>query len=670
MAFGLPIWFALMLGLTGALGLAALARPKAVWAVLSAFVAGNAGQLGLTDPLWFGSLQLKPHGIAPLCYALIAYEAAVAGVLLLRHQRLKRLIAGAQTLGSGRSVLLLLLLLCSAVSPMGFLLRHEYVPFAKQVVANAGLLLIHAAALSALAMALPYSVFAGLGARIDTLLRWRHLPRAAALWVFAVSLTLGLTAFDRMPRLPDEVSYLFQAKMYAGGYLFMPAPGGAMDAALAYDWISIEGGKWFSIFPPGWPAVLALGVAAGVPFLVNPLLAALGVVLSHSFVSRIASSRLAAMVTLLLCVSPWYLATGASLMSHPLTLVLVLGAWLLLLKDDGAWLLCWFGAGLLMGVLFLTRPLEGVFVGFATGLWALSRADLKSLSGWISVAVYGLGCIVIGAMVFPYNQMLTGNALSTPIDQYFDLLWHKGANRLGFGADIGSPDSWGGVDIWRGHSPLEALIEGQFNLKSMNVELLGWVTGSLALLYVHLLWGKKTRADWAMYALIALTIGTYGLYWFNGGFYIGPRYWFMTLWPALFLSARGLQTAAAKLSGIGAEEARQRIALPAIVMGTLALVAFLPWRASEKYSNFRSFHDDYRTLAASGAVENALVFVKTDEVGDWGSAFMLNSPTLDGTIFLRDLGPAANAAIIARYPGHAVHYVTGRSQPTEKKETP
>lgn len=670
MAFGLPIWFVLMLGLAGALGLAALARPKAVWAVLSAFVAGNAGQLGLTDPLWFGSLELKPQGIAPLCYALIAYEAAVAGALLLRHDRLKRLIAGAQALGSGRSITLFVLLLASAVSPMGFLLRHEYFPFAKQVVANAGLLLIHAGALSALAMALPYSIFAGLGARIDALLRWRHMPKAAALWVFAVALTLALTAFDRMPRLPDEVSYLFQAKMYAGGHLFIPAPGGAMNAALAYDWISIQGGKWFSIFPPGWPAVLALGIAAGVPFLVNPLLAALGVVLSHSFVSRIASPRLAALVTLLLCASPWYLATGASLMSHPLTLVLVLGAWLLLLKDDGAWLLCWFSAGLLMGALFLTRPLEGVFVGVATGLWALSRADLKSFSGWISVAVYGLGCIVIGAMVFPYNQMLTGNALSTPIDQYFDLLWHKGANRLGFGADIGSPDSWGGVDIWRGHSPLEALIEGQFNLKSMNVELLGWVTGSLALLYVHLLWGRKTRADWAMFALIALTIGTYGLYWFNGGFYIGPRYWFMTLWPALFLSARGLQTAAAKLSGIGAEEARQRIALPAIVMGALALVAFLPWRASEKYWNFRSFHDDYRTLVASGAVNNALVFVKTDEVGDWGSAFMLNSPTLDGTIFLRDLGPAANAAIIARYPGRAVHYVTGRSQPTEKKETP
>ena len=41
---------------------------------------------------------------------------------------------------------------------------------------------------------------------------------------------------------------------------------------------------------------------------------------------------------------------------------------------------------------------QGVFVGVATGLWALRRADLKFMSGWIAVAAYGLGCIVIGAL--------------------------------------------------------------------------------------------------------------------------------------------------------------------------------------------------------------------------------------------------------------------------------
>lgn len=658
-ALPVPLWFAVALGLAGVLGLVALLRRRAGWALLCAFIAGNAGQLGLTDPLWFGSLQLRPQGLAPLCYGLLALEAAVAGLALLRHDRLMRLIAGARELGLRRTALLFLLLLGSAVAPMGFMLRHEYLTFLKQVMANGSLLAIHGATLAALAMALPHSMLERIAERADALLAFRPLSFLTAVWVFVITLLLSITAFDQMPRLPDEVAYLFQAKMYAAGQLYVPAPEGALAKALAYDWISILNGKWYSIFPPGWPVVLAGGVAIGAPFIVNPLLSALGVWLGHGFVARIASRRLAALVALLMCVSPWYLAMGATLMSHMLTLVLVLGAWHLVLCTGSRRPLAWALAGLLMGALFLTRPLEGVVIGTLTGLWAMSRADLRSLSGWCAVAAYGGGCILIGALVFPYNQMLTANPFYTPIDEYFDLLWHKGANRLGFGPDIGSPDSWGGVDIWRGHGPLEALIEEQFNLKSMNVELLGWAVGSLLLLYVHLLWGRLTRIDKAMLAVIGCTIAAYSLYWFNGGFYIGPRYWFMTLWPALFLCARGVQTADAMLSGAEPPLARARVAMLVALMAGLTILSFLPWRASEKYWEFRGFHNGYRQMAVAGGVDDALVFVKSGDAGEFGSAFMLNSPALDGPIFVRDLGPVANARIIANVPGRKVIYADG-----------
>jgi uncharacterized membrane protein len=77
---------------------------------------------------------------------------------LLRHDRLMRLIAGARELGLRRTALLFLLLLGSAVAPMGFMLRHEYLTFLKQVMANGSLLAIHGATLAALAMALPHSM--------------------------------------------------------------------------------------------------------------------------------------------------------------------------------------------------------------------------------------------------------------------------------------------------------------------------------------------------------------------------------------------------------------------------------------------------------------------------------------------------------------------------------
>lgn len=658
---GLPLWFAAMLGLALALGLVALSRREGAWAVAGAFVAGNVGHLGLDDPLWFGALRLKPQGLAIVCYVLIAIEAAVAGIALLTGGRLAALWQGAQRLGAARILLLGFVLLTSAVSPMGFILRHEFAAFVKQVFANADLIAIHGACLAAFVIMVPEAALARIGAWVDRVAASPRLPYAAALWAFAVSLLLALTAFDRMPRLPDEVAYLFQAKMMAAGQLYLSAPGGALNAALSYDWISISGDKWYSIFPPGWPAVLAAGVAMGAPWLVNPLLTALAVILSYSFVARIASARLAALVTVLLCISPWFLAMGASLMSHPLTLVLVLGAWRLIMVEGRHRAAAWALAGLLMGALFLTRPLEGVLIGLATGLWAMSRVGLKALSGWITLAAFGAGCIALGALVFPYNQMLTGHALVTPIDQYFDHLWHKGANRLGFGADIGSPDSWGGVDIWRGHWPLEALIEQQFNLKSMNVELLGWALGSLLLVYVHLIWGLLSRMDKAMLCVMGITIAGYSLYWFNGGFYIGPRYWYMTLWPAIFLSARGMQTAAALINGAGLMHGKARVAMATALMGALGLLAFLPWRANEKYWEFRGFHSGYRDMVASGEADNALFFVKSDDAGEFGSAFMLNAPDLSGPIFVRDLGPAANAAVIARFPGRAVRTIEGRT---------
>jgi hypothetical protein len=250
MAVGVPLWFAAMLGLAGALGLVALLRREGMWALAGAFVAGNAAHLGLEDPLWFGALKLKPQGLAQFCYVLIALEAAAAGIALLSGGRPAALWQGAQRLGMGRILVLGFLLLISAVSPMGFVLRHEYTTFAKQVFANADLIAIHGVCLAALAMMAPEGMVRRLGAWAGSVAASPRLPYAAALWAFGVSLLLALTAFDRMPRLPDEVAYLFQAKMYAAGHLYLPERGGALNAALAYDWISMESGKWFSIFPP------------------------------------------------------------------------------------------------------------------------------------------------------------------------------------------------------------------------------------------------------------------------------------------------------------------------------------------------------------------------------------------------------------------------------------
>ena len=654
---GVQIWFAIMLAMAGILMLAAIASRQLFYLVAAVCLAGTSAQLGMTDPEWFGSLQLSPNPFSHLCFAVIALQGGIVATVLLTGGRLATMRTGVRTLGQGRVAALFLLLFCSTAAPMGFLQLQKYARLAAEAIVDASLLALNCATLVALAMLLPRSWLEGVKGRLNSILaRSKRLPWLAALWVLAVTLFLNLVAFDRLPRT-DEVHYLFQAKTFALGHLYALAPGGGVDGALQPGTLMFVDGKMFSMFPPGWPAALALGVALGVPFLVNPLIAALTVPVSHAFASRWASPRLATLITLLLVVSPWFLGMGASMFSHPLTLLLTLSAWLLMLTEGRRRPLAWFAAGCLLGWLFLTRPVDGLMIGVLTGFWALTRVDLKAVAGWTSMLVYSAGCAAAGSLIFFYNLALTGDALQTPINLYFDSVWHRGANRLGFGSDIGSPNNWGGLDIWPGHNPLEALIAAQFNLKALNVELLGWSVGSLILLYVHLLWGRLTRADWCMLAVIAATVGVYALYWFNGAFDIGPRYWFILLWPSIFLSARGLQTCSGLFGNAGIADFRERIAVLSVLLTAAALLSFLPWRATGRYWGARGAHSVYREFVAHRPAENALFFVKGGRP-DYANAFALNSPDLTGPIFVRDQGDAVNAQVMARYSGRRAYMIS------------
>ena len=646
------------------------------WTVLLAaiYLAGFSAQLAMTQPLWFQYVQLHPPSRFARLYddAFIIQGLASAAFLLWRPG-LPALWRGAMALGPIRVIAFLAASLLLTVAVMSYVPRHQYTVYAIQLVEAGAFLAVNLANALALACACPVEGLERLSAWARRLIslpgnesepaaldRW--LPGAAAVWVLLVTAVFSILAFQRMPRIPDEVAYLFQARYLAHGVIAAAAPPADAVKALQYDFMTVLGGRWFSIFPPGWPAVLALGVKAGVPWLVNPLLGAAAVLLAHRFMVRATSRGMANLVILLLAASPWFLAMSASLMSHTLTLVLVLGAWLLILRSKAGAPISYLAAGALMGLLFLTRPLEGVSVGVLTGLWTLKVAGLRTPKGWASVFAYGLACAAIGGLIFPYNAALVGNPLQTPVDQYFNALWGPGSNRMGFGPDIGSPDSWGGLDIWRGHSPLEALIQGHYNLVSANFELFGWGVGSLALVLAHKLWGRWKAMDLGMAAIVVATVGLYGLYWFNGGFYIGPRYWFMILFPLVVLSARGAVTLTERLSRIeGLGQAGARLGVVLAVLMLAGAGPFMAWRGAAKYFEFRGFHADYRQLAISPGLGGAAVFIKGN-ASDYASAFMLNDPALPSAqpVFLRDLGPEADARAAAALGGRPSRFVIGR----------
>jgi len=635
-------WYFSVLGVAFlALGIC-LKREAAAFGVLAFFlITGGAAQLYVTEPLWFPALHLNPQNWKEwTTFAVIAAEGLVALVVLFRADPGRVLIETQARLGLGRIAIFILISGFLSVPILGYLARGAGAAYGAHVVVGIALTLVHFAVFAAMSQV--KSPISGL---------YRLSPLVPAAVTLVVSLILSFYAFERMPHVEDEVAYLFQAKTFAGGALTVPAPPEAALPGLDYYLFEVQGGRWYAATLPGWPAALALGVVAGVPWLVNPVLAALSVLLAHAVAGRMAGRDQADLVAMMMGASPWLLAMAASLMTHTLTLFLMLLAWWLIMRaGDGSRgaLRRLFLAGLAMGWIFATRPLDGLVAGGLTGLWLLVIAPQ---GGPGRTLVYALGCFVTGGLFLAYNAAITGNAFLQPLTAYIDRSWGPGANAYGFGPEIGPPGGWGTLDLRPGHTFTEGVANLLNLAANLQFEMMGWSIGSLALLIAFLLWQRPERADWAMLAVaVAFPLAMF-FYWFADSYYIGPRYWFLAAFPVLYLSARGYQAIQEhfpdrdQAAFVGIDS----IFWYACIFG---FCVFLPWRAVTKYYEYNAFHPTVREAAADGRFEGKLVLVAPN--GDEGSALMLNDPWLRGTVYLHDAGTLNETALAEAFPGREI----------------
>ena len=197
-------------------------------------------------------------------------------------------------------------------------------------------------------------------------------------------------------------------------------------------------------------------------------------------------------------------------------------------------------------------------------------------------------------------------------------------------------------------------MNGLNNIFSMQMEMFGWGVGSLALIWGLLLWGKPEMTEFMMLGVVAVVIVVYGFYWFSGSFYIGPRYWFTLFFPLLVLSSGGFEAVMARIELAGGSRDSAHVALALLCV--FGLLVFTPWRGVEKYHSYNRFTTEIRDARQAGTFGNALVFFKIE--ADPGAALVLNDPRLPSgqPIFIRDLGPAANAAVMAAFPERSVMY--------------
>lgn len=503
-----------------------------------------------------------------------------------------------------------------------------------------------------------------------------------ALAVLAVAVYIAGDVLEQIPHVQDSITYLFQGQLLARGKLWASAP--PLPGFFDHEFLLVRNDRWFGHYPPGFPAVLAIGVWLGQPWLVNPLLAALTVPLLYWLGKGLYGRAAGLLATALMLVSPFFLFMSGSMMAHPAELfwvTLFMAGWAQAVKPDGRrrWALL---AGTALGMVFLTRQVTAVAVGLpfllVTGLgrletcaersrsignWRLNQSPIVNLQSSIlpKTAWLLVTAVPLAGLLFLHQYALTGDPFGDP------RLLLRPFDRLGFGEDVG--ESYNAFTLtkvgdevaidWysdptqppRGHSLARGIYNTEKNWQALEIELFGWLPIlTLAFIWLAFLLQRPSPGDAALLAAIAGTLIVYLFFWADGIMY-GPRYFYGAL-PAFFLlTGRGIQAAA---DWIGGHAGQLAVTILVLILAGVSFIFYLPGQLAD-HRGFNFVDAQPRTQVEAEIGGKALVFIENEAANWWeyGRFFSGNSPWLDGRIlYARDLGDAENNRLLPYFPDY------------------
>jgi hypothetical protein len=517
---------------------------------------------------------------------------------------------------------------------------------------------------------------------------WPTVVSAFAVAALGVCTHIMWEYYRRVPHLPDEASYLYQAKLFATGHVVraIPTPKEAF-----YFWspnfLYEHGDKWSSIYPFGHPLTLAIGTVFDLAWLVTPVCGAISVVLMYLVGKRLYDARTGAVSAVLLAASPFFLIQSANYMSHTPWLMYTLASlyFLSYLGKDTVNLArgpdggvsynrtrpVVFGtlSGLALGMALNTRPTETAMLLPAIGmvlLWNLVPKSGRKRAAFY-VAGFCLGMGIMLALSLAYNAATTGDPLTSA---YLD--WDYPGATLGFN---------------HGHT-FDMGIRNEQTLLMATVLLLNVWPAWIGLGFVALpfLLGTRNRWDYFCLGCIVLVTSIYTLYRWSG-IYEGPRYWYQAIPFFMLLTARGAERAAIVMASLALwlrtklrRPPRYELAgaLMAVYGVMLALIIWgsggwlFGWNhtwaepdSPQVPNELKYVRDLYRfddrliELRKRQHLTNALILVKVCGIWEsWGcyaAVFPRNDVGLDGDVVWALYRTDHNEEVIKAFPGRDVY---------------
>ncbi|MEO5839798.1 MAG: hypothetical protein ABIQ73_21150 [Acidimicrobiales bacterium] len=474
-----------------------------------------------------------------------------------------------------------------------------------------------------------------------------------------VSFVLALVVADRLfPLLSannDEAVYLFQARIFRSGHLTLPADG---YRDFFRPWMSSEHDQQLVlVFQPVFPALLALSdLVFGSMRVALGIIAGASVLLVYALGGELGlSSRARVIAAAIFALSPFAVIQSALYLEYLFAVALETGVLTLLLAGlrsaGGRRARRLTAAGLVYGLLVFTRPLEGLMLGVAMGLFLIVRE--RTLSRALRQLIWpALGAVPIVALMLAYNAQLTGSPLRFP-------LWAIGGNNsFGFGRR----------NVVGGSPLIDATFLNGLKALHQNMRSLPhWVFGSILIvpLAVHGLWQRRREPTTVLLAAIGVLFPlAYLFYWgnlliVNGRKLIGPHYYMALLIPTVIFAAVALDRLALR---------RKSLATLIFVSMIAATLIELP----DKIDRNDHFTDVYRAEQAaidSVADDNAVVILPITADGSYllhPRGWLTNDFDLrDPILYAADRG-AENIELSRRYTDRRLY----RLQAVEATRSP
>ncbi len=442
------------------------------------------------------------------------------------------------------------------------------------------------------------------------------------------AIILNRFALQSFPNSADEHAYLFQAKTFAMGRLWVPAH--PKQEFISPFYIHTHQDRVFSIFPPGWPMILSIGVLLGIEDWINPIISALSVGVVFG-IGRLLIGRMGAWVSVgLLIISPFFLFNAASYFSHPACLLGVsLTTFFLLLwnKNEINWTA--IAAGLALGWTCCVRELTCIAILIIPVIYTIwqSQQRLKLITQLI------IGALPMAILYLIYNAELTGHWF-LPVRFILADEW------LGFGTrEIRLFDYIEKVY----YGPSDALR----NLLNNNNRLILWTFPGLPILGLIGIWHNRSNGwTWALMGSVLLLPLSYMLYPSDGGNQYGPRFYYesMVYWAILAsLGIRGI------IEQIQSRKGENNL----IVVLSLLLITdgMIFWNHVDFYHEQIYKRRTLFRLVDRFDLENAIVFVGAPS-GDMTQGDLIRNhpiPSISDVIFAWDLGDKNNA-LLEQFP--------------------